>query len=323
MVMLTLRFDLRNPAFAGVSSGERLRACVEMAEWADRNGGVAVSLSEHHGSEDGYLPSPLVMASAIASRTERVNISIAALLAPFYDPIRLAEDVAVLDNLSGGRITLILGGGYVSQEFAMYGVPPNQRGKRVERAVDVLRKAWSGKPFEYEGHTVQVTPTPDREGGPPLMIGGSSTATAKRAARIGDGYAPQAPGSWDAYRAEMVKLGKEDPGPMNRGALVTTCIAEDPESAWDELVPYFMHECNSYGAWLEAEGLEGPYRTISEDELRADGMYRIITPEQARTELEAMGDFPFLMFHPMVGGIPPARAWEMLQLVEREILNKS
>jgi len=320
-MMLSLRFDIRNPAFAGVSSGDRIRAGVDMAAWADTRGGVAVSISEHHGSDDEYLPSPLVFASAVAARTQNVHIAIAALLAPFYEPIRLAEDVACIDNLSGGRLALIIGGGYVSQEFEMYGVASRDRGALVERAVDTLRKAWSGEPFEYEGRTVTVTPKPDRPGGPPLVLGGSSDAVARRAARIGDGYAPTGPESWDAYRAALVELGKPDPGPTMQGPVLTTYIDEDPESAWEELTPYFLHECNAYGAWLAAEGFDGPYKVTTPDELRNTDQYRIISPDECRAELDAMGEMAMLMLHPMVGGIPPARAWKMLELVERTVLS--
>src|SRR5262245_37153978 len=110
---------------------DRYTAALEMAEWADRLGALTVAVSEHHGSDDGYLPSPLVMLSAIAARTTNVRLMAAALVAPFYDPIRLAEDLVVLDNISRGRVDLILGAGYVPSELAMYGVPSSTRPARL------------------------------------------------------------------------------------------------------------------------------------------------------------------------------------------------
>src|SRR5690349_19139755 len=101
-----MRFDLRNPAIADTHLADRYAATLEMAEWAEQHGCLAISLSEHHSSDDGYLPSPLVMASAIAARTRSMAIAINALIAPFYDPLRLAEDVAVVDQISRGRIAL-------------------------------------------------------------------------------------------------------------------------------------------------------------------------------------------------------------------------
>ena len=95
-----LRFDFRDPGMAGTSMADRYEAALEMAEWADRLGCLSISISEHHGSDDGYLPSPIVILAAMAARTRSVRLSIAALIAPFYEPLRLAEDMLVLDHLS-------------------------------------------------------------------------------------------------------------------------------------------------------------------------------------------------------------------------------
>src|SRR5207245_298669 len=130
-----LRFDFRNPDLAGTSMADRYTAALEMVEWAERLGCVSVAVSEHHGSADGYLPAPIPMLAAMAARTTRVRFMVAALVAPFYDPLRMAEDLIVLDNLSRGRVDVIIGGGYVRDEFAMFGVPMNERARRVTETV--------------------------------------------------------------------------------------------------------------------------------------------------------------------------------------------
>lgn len=318
--MLALRFDLRNPPFAGVTASERLRAAVEMSAWADSCGGVAVSVSEHHGSDDGYLPSPIVFAAAVAARTRGIRIGIAALVAPLYDPLRLAEDLAVLDNLSEGRIDLVLANGYVRGEFDMFGVPMAERGRRTEETIQTLRAAWTGEPFTYRGRTVRVTPAPHRRGGPPIVLGGSTAAAARRAARIADGYTPSEGGSWHAYREEMVALGRPDPGDRLQGDVVTTFLAEDPDRAWPELAPYFLHETNAYAAWLDAAGMTGPYRRTTAEELRAGGRYRVLTPDEYAAELRAMAPMALALFHPMAGGVPPSLAWGCLELFERKVV---
>ncbi|HEX3454942.1 MAG TPA: LLM class flavin-dependent oxidoreductase, partial [Gaiellaceae bacterium] len=284
-------------------------------------GAASISLMEHHASDDGYLPSPIVVAAAVAARTTNTRIGISALLAPFYDPIRLAEDLAVLDNLSGGRIDIVLGSGYVEEEFTLYGVAKSERGRRMTETVKALRGAWTGEPFEFRGRTVRVTPAPTRPGGPRLVLGGSSDAAARRAARLGDGFVPSNPACWQAYRDEMVKLGKDDPGEgMGAFKMVNTVLAEDPDAAWDDLAPYFLHDMNTYGSWLESNGMDGPYHTTTLDDLAATGAYRIVTPDAFAEELRPMGDFAFAMFHPMVGGIPPAQAWESLQLFDEVVV---
>lgn len=319
-MLFLMRFDLRNPAFAGVDMADRYDAALEMAEWADRHGGLAVSLSEHHGCDDGYLPSPLVMAAAIAARTSRIAIGINALIAPFYDPLRLAEDIAVLDRLSKGRVNITIGAGYVQHEFDMFGVLLSERPARIREIVATLRAAWTGEPFEYRGRTVRVLPTPAQPGGPKIVLGGSSEAAARRAARIADGFVPSEMDCWEHYRDECLKLGKPDPGPARGSAADVVVLAEDPEAAWPVLGPYFMHESNAYGAWHVASGRKAYQPAADLDELRAGGQYRILDPDEYAAELRAAGDPAVAKLHPMVGGIPPELAWEHLRLFETTFL---
>ncbi|MFP8874353.1 MAG: LLM class flavin-dependent oxidoreductase, partial [Myxococcota bacterium] len=112
MPMFGLRYDLRCPPFAEATSADLVEAAIEQCAWADERGFASVTLSEHHGAEDGYLPSPLVLAAAMAARTRRIRIVLAALIAPLQDPLRLAEDIAVLDVISKGRVIPVLSGGY-------------------------------------------------------------------------------------------------------------------------------------------------------------------------------------------------------------------
>jgi alkanesulfonate monooxygenase SsuD/methylene tetrahydromethanopterin reductase-like flavin-dependent oxidoreductase (luciferase family) len=315
-----LRFDFRNPDFAGTSMADRYQAALDMVEWADSNGCIAVTVSEHHFSPDGYLPCPLPMLAAMATRTERVQLSVAALIAPFYEPIRLAEDLAVLDHLSRGRVSLIVGAGYVRSEFEGLGIPVGRRVGRLTEAVRVLKDAFKGAPFAHDGRTVQVTPAPYTPGGPTLVLGGSSEAAARRAARIADGFLPTTPDVWEFYRDETAKLGKPDPGPCPMGNELTVALADDPEQAWSELGPYFLHETNAYGAWLRDNDGVGPYRVMASiEELREAGLYAIFTPEEFVQRLEAM-PFPYAVLHPMCGGIPPELAWRSLRLFESEVI---
>ena len=318
-VLFGLRFDFRNPAFVGTTPAERYEAALEMAEWADQLGCVSIAVSEHHGSPDGYLPSPVPMVAALAARTTNVRFMIAALIAPFYDPLRLAEDLVVLDHLSKGRVDVILGAGYVTEEFAMLGVPMEERAKRVTAAVRTLKAAFTGEPFEYEGRTVHVTPAPHRDGGPTLLLGGSSERAARRAARIADGFLPSVPEVWEFYRDEVQRLGRADPGPSPIGQNRTVALAEDVEKGWELMGPYFLHEANAYGTWQAQEGVASPYRSAADlDELRASGQYAVFTPDEYVAELRA-APFPFAFFHPLCGGMPIDLAWSSLRLFEHEV----
>src|SRR6201994_781462 len=118
---------MRAPSW-GAPQVELYAAVPEMCAWAEDHGALAAVLCEHHGSEDGYLPSPLILAPAIAARTERLGLSLILIL-PFYEPVRLAEDMAVLDIISGGRTSYILALGYRPEEFEHFGPAVGDRGR--------------------------------------------------------------------------------------------------------------------------------------------------------------------------------------------------
>ena len=314
------RFDFRNPEFAGTTMAERYAAALDMAEWGDRLGCGSIVVCEHHGSPDGYIPSPLAILAAMAARTSKVRLTASALIAPFHDPLRLAEDLCVIDNLSNGRLDIIIGAGYAREEFAMFGVPMEERPARVLEVVSALRGAFSGQPFEYRGRTVHVTPPPCQPGGPKIAMGGSSLQAARRAARYGDAFVPSMPEIWEYYRDEMLKLGKPDPGAFPGGDSSVIALAADVDKGWEQLSPYFLHETNTYGTWQAQDDIASPYRTASDtNTLRGRGVYRVLTPDQMVAELKA-APFPIASLAPMCGGIPPELAWESLHLFEHEVL---
>src|SRR5438105_2156224 len=308
-MLFGLRFDFRNPELAGTTMADRYSAALDIVEWAEGLGCVSIAVSEHHGSPDGYVPSPIVMLAAMAARTTNVRFMIAALIAPFHDPLRIAEDMLVLDNLSKGRVDLVVAGGYVPEEFAMFDVPMNERAKRVTEMVKTLKAAFTGEPFEYRGRMVQVTPAPFRPGGPSVSLGGSSEPAARRAARIADGFMPSVPEAWEFYRDEVQKLGRPDPGPSPIGKNHVVALAEDPDKGWEQMAPFFLHETNAYGAWQAQADIASPFHTVRDiDELRITGHYRVLTPEQFVDDQRA-APFPFALLHPLCGGMPIDLAW--------------
>src|SRR3954467_4624246 len=122
---------MRAPA-SGAPTTELYPAAIDMCDWAESRGAIAAVLSEHHGTEDNHLPSPIVLASAIAARTERLPIMLAAVGLPFWDPVRLAEDMSVLDIISKGRVSYAFGIGHRAEEYQHFGVDMRQRGRLAE-----------------------------------------------------------------------------------------------------------------------------------------------------------------------------------------------
>ena len=135
----------------------RYQAVLDMAEYVDHQGFGAVNMEEHHCAENGWLPAPLTVAAMVIARTRRVRVSVAALLVTLYDPIRLAEDIAVLDLASGGRFSFVAGLGYRPVEYHATGKPFEERGRLMDECLETLLAAWKGEPFEYRGQTIRVT----------------------------------------------------------------------------------------------------------------------------------------------------------------------
>lgn len=314
---LSLRYDLRAPTF-GPPAEALYRAAIEQCAWAEDHGFLMATLSEHHGSDDGYCPSPLVMAAAVTGRTRNLRVLVAALIVPLYDPIRLAEDLAVLDLASGGRVDFIVGAGYRPEELAMFGREMDERVPLLEEGLDVLRAAWSGEEFEYRGRRVRVTPRPARPEGPGLLMGGSTPGAARRAARLGLGFVPVDASLWPAYEEACRTHGREaGPAPALDGPKFIH-VADDPDRAWARIAPHALHETNTYGTWLTDADALGPYRTTDDaDALRAGGEYLVLTPDECLARVQETGA---LMLHPLMGGLDPDLAWESLELVASKVL---
>ena len=184
MPMLVMRHDFRAPAFGPASTADIYTAALDQFRWADRQGWDFAVVSEHHGLDDGWLPAPVTVAGVIAGMTERIPLLLSASIVPLHDPVRLAEQIAVLDHTTKGRIWTVAGAGYRPEEFEMCGADLSRRGKLLEEYVGVMLQAWTGEPFEWRGRTITVTPKPFTQPHPTLLIGGGVEAAARHAARL-------------------------------------------------------------------------------------------------------------------------------------------
>ncbi|HYD50194.1 MAG TPA: LLM class flavin-dependent oxidoreductase, partial [Terriglobales bacterium] len=277
--MIGLRFDLRVAPFSTTNHAELYPACLDMAQWADEKGLDFIALAEHHGVEDGFTPAPLALAAAIAARTRRIRITIAALLVPLHDPVRLAEQIATIDLISGGRLSIVAGMGYRPEEFTMAGVDRKQRGKLLEEAVQVLRQAWTGEPFEWRGRTVRVTPKPTA---PPLiLIGGSTDKAARRAARLHAGFFPAVGDTTlaAAYEQECQRLGFQGGFVMLPGGPGFVHVSDDPERDWQRIGPHALWDAQTYDSWQTPDQGSSQVHVRAQDVagVRASGVYRIVT----------------------------------------------
>lgn len=314
-----LRLDMRSPSFA--TPCERLySAGLAMAEWADRRGFDEIMLSEHHGQDDSYLPSPLIYAAALAHATKQIRIRVSALVLPLHDPLRVAEDVAVVDNISHGRIEIVVAGGFVPSEFEMFDRDLRRRGRLVEEGVALLKQAWTGEPFRYRGRRVSVTPKPVQQPHPPLLLGGSSEHAARRAARIADGFVPALPDLYPVYEQACRELGRTPAEDRPLGPPFIH-VAADPDAAWAQIAPHALHETNSYARWYAETDATGPYQPIEDaDALRASGTYQVLTPIECIALLRELGEDAWVFVHPLMGGMDPELGWQSLKLLVDEVI---
>ena len=300
----------------------RYQTAIDMAAYADSNGFSSVNVEEHHVADNGWLPSPLTMAAAIAARTEHCSIGVMALLVALYDPIRLAEDIAVVDLLSRGRLNFVAGMGYREVEFHIANKPFDGRGEWMDHVLETLLKAWGDEPFEYLGKLVNVKPKPFTRPHPFFLVVGMSRPAVRRAARFGLPFAPPvADPELESYYYQQCEIhgttGFTHSPPSDFSVLF---IHEDPDHAWEALGPYLLNEAVEYSSW-KTEGVNRPleFSSDSVDALRAERRYEIITPKECLARHRDREDF-FAAIHPLIGGMPMEEAWKCMHSYTEQVL---
>jgi alkanesulfonate monooxygenase SsuD/methylene tetrahydromethanopterin reductase-like flavin-dependent oxidoreductase (luciferase family) len=320
-----IHYELRAPEWAAPREAY-YSAAIEQTAWVDGRGLDRVTMPEHHGADDGYISAPTVMCGAIAARTKQLQIMQSVVIAPVHHPLHLAEHLAVLDLVSGGRLEVVLGMGYRQTEFRMFGVDPAQRVRLTTECFATLRQAFTGEPFEFEGRKVRVMPPPSRPGGPPLFLAGTVPATARRAARVADGYFPLGGRELiDEYRRACAERGKE-PGPIfySTGPSLLY-VTHDPDRAWSQVMPYVLHYMESYGSWTQEDAAMAGFTRYTRPEdpevVRSSPYYRVVTPDEC---VELLREFEqtctCIGINPQMGGIPPDLGWESLELFVNEVV---
>jgi alkanesulfonate monooxygenase SsuD/methylene tetrahydromethanopterin reductase-like flavin-dependent oxidoreductase (luciferase family) len=283
--------------------------------------------SEHHFVEDGYLPSFVPVAGAVAAVTSHMRISTDIALLPFAHPIRLAEDLAVLDQLSGGRMELGVGLGYAPHEFKGFGIPISRRVSLTEECVEVMRLAWSGDRFSYHGkrwqfEDVRVTPDPVQPGGPPIWMASTSPASVKRAVRFDSHLLPQGARGivLDPWR-EQVRAAGRDPDSYRIGIIRSFLVTDDPERDWPPLRQAERYRMSVYGRFFEEAGLNVapmfdpgdriPQRIVVGDVAHCASELTAFIQEYGLTDVVTWGSAP---------GLPPSALTPSMERFARDVV---
>jgi len=271
-------------------------------------------VSEHHFREDGYLSATMPTLGALAAETDEIEIGTCIALAPLYDGVRLAEDAATVDLLSGGRFTLGLAIGSNPREFDEFGVPREERAERLADTVRLLRAAWSEGPLDYDAEfhpaspDVSVTPKPESE--VPIMLGGAAKPAVRRAAREADAWcAPSALSVGGvAKRVDDAREVREAEGvdrEFTPYVIRHGFVGDSREAAWETMRDGYLYLQRQYAEIFSGE----PVDELDEErraELKEQAVFG--TPTQVAEELstyrDAVGDDAHLIFrtyHPGVG----------------------
>lgn len=228
-------------SIANPPRGEHLERCIDEviaeAQLAESQGFDACFFGEHHQDKDGFLPSPLIVATAVAAQTRRLHVGTSVILLPLHHPVRVAEDVTTLDLVSKGRVILGVGVGYQASDFQAFGVPMEHRAALFEEGVQIIRQCWSGEPFSFHGthytlDNVHIRPKPYQTPAPPLWIGASVPAAVRRAGRLGDAFVAtpsttleQTVRLVDLYRGAAAEAGRMPQVVLMRDAWVASSHA--------------------------------------------------------------------------------------------------
>jgi alkanesulfonate monooxygenase SsuD/methylene tetrahydromethanopterin reductase-like flavin-dependent oxidoreductase (luciferase family) len=238
-------FDLRNPPEWAGDPTRLYGFTLEMCEEAESLGCHSVWLSEHHLFSDGYLSQPLTMAAAVAARTKQCRIGTAILIGPLHHPVELAEQAALVDIISGGRLDLGIGAGYRTPEFELFEADISRRYTVNDRRPGELRRLWDGV----------ITPGPVQER-VPIWLGYQGPKGARRTGRMGELLLSADPALWGPYRDGLVEGGFE-PAVGRMAGGINGWVSNDPDADWPIVSKYVAHQFDSYRRHM-VEGTDQP-----------------------------------------------------------------
>lgn len=330
-----LLMSFRNSSRNELSYSELYRKHVDLAVEAEDMGYDTIWLTEHHFVDDGYSPSMLPLAAAIAARTKKIRIGTFVLLMPLHNPLHVAEDAATIDALSNGRFDLGLGQGYVPSEFTGFNVPRNERSRRLREGVEIVRRLFSEDKVTFEGKCFTVRdatlyPKPTQQPHPPIWIGARSRSATERAARNGYHLAGTGGRQAEVYR-EALRAAGRNPDEFNIAQLRFGFIAAKKEKAWDECEFGLQYLLTRYGQWIaeanDVAGDEAYARIPPVGELRkaAEGGtfvdLLVGTPDDAIAHIESMESYStHLALGLALPGIEPKKIRASMKLFADKVI---
>ncbi len=328
--------DFRNPLPWRRPFPELYRSIVDQICRAEELGYDDVWLTEHHFTTDGYNPSLLTTAAAVAARTSRIRIGTFVLLLPFHHPVRVAEDATCVDILSNGRFDLGVGQGYSHDEFAALCMPRAERSARLAEGVELLQRLWKEERVTFDGRFTRVkdlalSPRPVQQPGPPLWIGARAEKAVRRVARTGCHLmATLGPDPAPWYLDELGRCGR-DAAEYSIAQLRMVYVAETEDRAWQETEEHIFSMMQYYGRILgeanDVPGDDAMWTVERPADIRRSGFGRAVmigTPDQVAEKLERFRreyrSCTHFIMSTQLPGMDPAKGTRALELFAREVL---
>jgi alkanesulfonate monooxygenase SsuD/methylene tetrahydromethanopterin reductase-like flavin-dependent oxidoreductase (luciferase family) len=334
------QFTLQVPPWDNRTHAQLYADTLDLAAFADDAGFDSFWLAEHHGAADGYIPSLLPFLAAAGARTSRMQLGTAVMLAPFHDPLRVAEDAAVVDGIAAGRLNVGLGLGWAPEEYRMFKTPTKGRGKRLAEFAQVCKRAWTQERFSFDGEfysydDISITPKPAR-GDIPLWLGGSADAALERAVRYGDGHFPPSTIGNDGivpHGKRILELRRSlgIEGPYGYGSFLPVGVGADADDGWSRIRDGVLHVRGAYMLWAQGQRDVSGARDAAapfEDAVRAGCIVGSAAEvaEQMRPLVDGMDsigfDEVFLSVILAPAGTPAAAARENVQRFATEVMPK-
>lgn len=301
--------------------------CLEEIEEGERLGFAGVWLSEHHFVDDGYLPSPLVVASAVAARTSTITIGTNILLLPMHHPLRVAEDATAVDLVSGGRFVLGVGQGYVQHEFEALGYERRHRPSLFEEGIEIIRRALEEGRTGYEGKRWRFDDLPFEPRPPgkvPIYAGAFADPAIDRAARLADGFLASAGGGafGETYRKVREALGRHgrDGEDFPYVASGVAFVHEEPGRARKIVGPAIAYQRTRYAEWGTDREEPRP-APVREDDLPWE-RYLVGTPEEVARGLIGLHEeapYDHFCFWGRLPGVTHGEALANMRLFATEV----
>jgi len=323
--------------FIPIEGGAYYPEFLEEVQLGEALGFDSVWLEEHHGVKDHYWPSPLVGLAGIATRTERLLLGTDVLVLPFYHPVRVAEDAAMLAVMSRGRFILGAASGYKPDEFARYGVELERRGRRFEEAIRLIRQLWTQDEVNFEGkyyhvRGLKMEPRPGDGLRPPIWLGGWGELSLGRAATLGDAWLPGPTAdltklldAQSTYRRKLEAEGGDPailPSPLTRELVIASTDEEARQVAEKHLMVSYRDEYASK-AWAhplisgEAQPAASQFEAISQDRFLVGSPHTII--EQLQKFHAAFG-YDHIIFRLYFPGLSHDFILKELRLLAGEVM---